>query len=450
MRGLRSFLLLLIILAGLGAYIYFVESKREPGTGNNREKVFSVETDAIDEITIRAESGDATTVKKTGETWQIVQPATLEPDPSEIAVITSNLVNLEIQRVIDENPSDLAEFGLATPRAELTFKAGGQEHKILLGRKTPPGTDVYVKLANQPRVFLVPSYIEASFSRTTFDLRDKTVLKFDGDAVDTVTITMPSRTMRFAKRDNEWRLVAPFDARANSSAIEGLVNQVTSLEMKSIATEDPKSLAEFGLDKPAVSVQLTSGSSQATLVIGKEAGEELVFAKDQARPAVLRIEASVLDDLKKNPGEYRQTDLFDARPFNTTRLEIVRKGEAFAFEKTKVKNKEGQEEEKWRQAAPTSADVDPAKMDNLLTAVTQARALSFVDSTAKTGLNNPELSIAVTSGDSRRESVTFNRTGSDTFAARTGEPGAAKVEAATLDNIVKALEELQKPAEKKN
>ncbi len=60
------------------------------------------------------------------------------------------------------------------------------------------------------------------------------------------------------------------------------------------------------------------------------------------------------------------------------------------FEKTKTKNKEGQDEEKWKQTAPTARDVDQTTVDNLLSAVTAARATSFVDSAAKTGLDKPE------------------------------------------------------------
>ena len=36
---------------------------------------------------------------------------------------------------------------------------------------------------------------------------------------------------------------------------------------------------------------------------------------------------SLLEDLKKDAGEYRQKDIFDARAFNTTRIEIARGGE---------------------------------------------------------------------------------------------------------------------------
>ncbi len=74
MRGVRSFLLLVVVGLGLGGYLYFVESKRDPSDADKKEKVFKVESDKIDELTVKSESGERTTLKKTGNDWQIVEP----------------------------------------------------------------------------------------------------------------------------------------------------------------------------------------------------------------------------------------------------------------------------------------------------------------------------------------------------------------------------------------
>src|SRR3989304_140697 len=80
------------------------------------------------------------------------------PDAAEASGITSNLASMEIQRVIDEAPADLKEYGLAEPRIEVSFKSGGQEHRLLIGQKTPPGSDLYAKLADKKKGFLVPAF----------------------------------------------------------------------------------------------------------------------------------------------------------------------------------------------------------------------------------------------------------------------------------------------------
>jgi hypothetical protein len=443
MRGLRSFLLLLVVGVPLIGYAVY-ESKREPPDADKKEKVFTVEGDKIEELTVKSESGEQTTLRKSGTDWQITQPIAEKSDGADVTGITSGLAGLEQQRLIDDNPTNLAEYGLEPARMEITFKAGGQEHKLLVGRKTPPGTDLYAKLGNQKKVFLIPSYLDATFNKKTFDFRDKTVLKLDRDKIDGLGIVTTARTLQFTKAGSEWRMTAPVAARADFTTVDGLISRLNTLQMKTIVAPEAPKLAEYGLDKPDVTVQIGSGSSQAVLLIGKEAGEGVVYAKDQSRPAVITIEKALTDDLKKEIGDFRQRDLFDARAFNATRVEVVRGSDTFAFEKTKTKNKDGQDEEKWRQVSPTARDSDQSKVENLVSAITSARATGFVDSAAKTGLDKPELSIAIKFEEGKREEkTTFARSGADGYAARAGEPGAAKVDIAAIENIVKSLEGLK-------
>jgi hypothetical protein len=446
MRGLRTFLGLVVILLALGAYVYFVESKRTPGDdGPDREKVFSVESDKIEEISIEAEGGERTTLRKSGSDWQIVSPITARPDSAEVSGITTNLSTLEMQSVVDENPPDLKEYGLADPRIEVRFKAGGEDRTLQIGQKTPPGTDLYAKTAASNRVFLIPSYLESTFNRKTFDLRNKTAIRVERDKLDALEIAIGDRTLRFAKANSEWNMTAPTQGRADYSAVESLSGRIAGLQMKSIVAEDKADLKKFGLEKPAATVRIGTGSSQATLEVGSKADETSVYARDTSRPVVFTIDSTILEDFRKDPFEYRQKDLFDARSFNSTRLEIVRAGQTFVFEKTKGKNKEGQDEETWRQVSPQAKDVDQSKVESLLSAITGAQAKALGDAAARKALEKPELTVAIKFDEGRREDrVSFARSGSNGYALRASEGTPVTVDVSTIDGIVKALEELNK------
>jgi Domain of unknown function (DUF4340) len=441
MRGVRLLILLLIAIP-LGWYAYR-DSKKTPGDDTpKKDKVFSVEADKIDEVEIKSESGDRTALKKKGSDWEIVQPVVGPSDQPAVSSITSNLASLEIQRVVDENPANLKEFGLASPRIEVAYKSGGQQRRLQIGDKTPTGSDLYAKLADNNRVFLIPAYLESTFNHGTFDLRDKTVLKVDREQLDRLEVVTDKRTERFEKKNGEWIIVEPAVGKAEFSAVDNLVSRVSSLQMKSIVN-DAADLGTYGLDKPAATVRVGSGSSLATLLIGKNAESATVYAKDAARPAVFTIESTLVDDLKKDVSDYRLKDLFDARSFNTTRAEIARNGQTSTFEKTKTKDKDGKEQEKWRQTAPAAKDVDASKVEAFISAASAARATGFADSTAKTGLDKPELTVSFTYDDGKQERVSFARAGGTAYASRAGSPGAAKVDASTIDSIIKALEDVK-------
>ena len=437
MKGLRSFLVLLGVAAALGGYLYY-DAKREPGDGIKLEKVFAgLAADKIERVTVKSATGDQTTVEKQGAAWQVTQPSASAADDVELSGITSNLASLEVQRVVEEQPSDLKEYGLDPAKIEVTFKFAGKDQKLLLGQKTPTGTDLYAKLPDRPRVFLVSSYLETTFSKSTFDLRDKTILKIDRDKVERVEIETPDRTLQVAKQGADWRITSPIEARADFSAVEGIIGRLNTAPMKSLVSSDAAAdLKQYGLDKPAATVRVTSGSAQAGLAIGKSAGEGAVYARDLSRPLVFTVESALFDELKKPADDFRVKDLFDARAFNTTRIEITRGGQTMTLEKEKGKDT-------WTQVTPSAKPADAAKVDALLTALTSARAASFVEKPAGTGLETPEVTITIAYEDGQKhEKVAFARKGADAFARRDGD-AAAKIDAPTLDGIIKALDALK-------
>src|SRR5690349_2509207 len=113
MRGLKSTIALLVVLGGLVAYIYFVDSKR-PATGpDTKEKAFtSLAADQIEAVELKAESGETARVEKTGETWNLVEPEKVEADSVALSSLTTTIAGLEIERVVDENPTDIKQYGL--------------------------------------------------------------------------------------------------------------------------------------------------------------------------------------------------------------------------------------------------------------------------------------------------------------------------------------------------
>lgn len=448
MRGLRSTLALAVVLAGLGAYIYFVTNKKVDDTGTPKlERVFaSLASDNIDEITVKSESGDTTTMRRTGPIWHITSPVTASVDEMAIASLTNGLSSLELSRVIDENPTDLNAYGLATPRVEVDFKIIGDDtaRKLMLGEKSPTGAQLFAKRNDEKRVFLVPAYQDTTFNKATLDLRDKTLLKFDREKADGIELVADGKTVQLVKSDADWKMLKPLQTKADTGAVEALVGRLQAAQAKSIAAESvtPADLKKFGLDKPSVTVNVNVGSARSTVVLGSVAPDKTVYARDLSKGTIVTIEGSLADDLKKGAGEYRAKELFEFRPYNTSHVEITRNGQAITFDLTKGTGANALGT--WKRTSPNPADLNHDKMETFLTRLSNLRATSFVDSTAKTGLDKPVFTVKATFDDSKHNEAAFGRAGSDIYASRPGEAGAAKVEAADFDDMLKALDEVAK------
>jgi hypothetical protein len=445
MRGGKSFLLLLVLAVGIGAYAYFVESKGETSRAASvkREKVFTVDSDKIEEIEVKAATGEVTKLKKDAGTWRITSPAGLESDPAEAGAITTALAGLEQERVVEEKPASLKEFGLDPARVSITFRAAGETtaRKLNLGMKTPIGSDIYATVDGNPKVFLIGAFREDSLNKTTFNLRDKTVLKFDRDGANQLTIDDGKKPMQFTKQGAKWRITQPVTTAADFTAVDGLIGRIFQSRMKSYVADDGTTdLKKYGLDKPAYIVKVRAGSAEAQLALGTKADDTSVYARDLSRPNIFTLESTLVDDLKRTPSDMRQKDVFDFRTFTAVGIDIVRGGQTYTF----AKGDAG-----WKLTKPSAKDLDQPKVDTMLTNFSGLSAESFVDAAAA---SSDETVVTARYGDPAApvtETVTFRiipARGKDAnptvHAIRQGEKGAAVLTALAFDKAMAAFKEL--------
>ncbi|MBP1636776.1 MAG: hypothetical protein H6Q10_3350 [Acidobacteria bacterium] len=445
MRSFKSVGVLAAVLAALAAYVFFVERKKpaEP-EAEARPKVFEVSAEKIAELMVRSGS-DRTVVRKVDGQWRVVEPIEAKADEAEVSGITSAIATLENVRVVDEAPSDLAQYGLAKPAVEVGFRADGEKtmRHLRLGDKTPTQGEMYASRGGR-QVFLVPSYLETSFAKSTFDLRDKGILAFARDKVDRVTVEGGAQPTSVVKSGTDWLLKSPLEAPADYGSVEGLIGRLETGRMTSIAEQQAGDLGRYGLDKPSLTVTVGAGSAQASLQVGTKAADGGYYARDLSRPLVFVVEASLVDELKKPADDLRSKDVFAFRPFNATGVELVRGTDAVALEKAKGPGKDAAE--KWRRVKPAAGDLDQAKVDDLLGRLSNLRAESFQppDSAAAKALSSPALAVTARYGEDRKqETVRFARVGADVYAGVPNQPGALKVPAGDFDAALKAIDALK-------
>src|SRR5688572_24561112 len=288
MRGIRSTLLLIVVLAGLVGYIYYLNGRESTGT-DTKEKVFSaVKEDDIEDVRIKSADGQTTRVQKADGTWKIVEPEAAPADQTELSSIASSLATLEVQSVVDEKASDLKQYGLEPARIEVEFRSKGEKEakRIEIGERTQTGGDLYARFPGQPRVILLSSFLETTFNKNTFALRDKSVIQIDRDKVDRIEIQKDGKpAVTLAKAGMDWRIVAPLAARADFAAVEGSLERLSSAQMQGIVSPAGTDEKKYKLNPPVASITTAAGSSRATLLFGATENA-LVYAKDTARPIV--------------------------------------------------------------------------------------------------------------------------------------------------------------------
>lgn len=446
MRGLRSTLILLVVALGLGGYLYCIDAKRPVEDANAKKKVFAYDTEKINQLQITSSGGDITALRKDAAgTWTLFRPSDVAADRNNVSEIVTNLANLEEDRVVEENASDLKVYGLAEPRIDVTFNVEGEKEpkRILFGDKNPTGVGIYAKLPGDNRVFIVANSLDTTLNRSSFDLRDKTALVFDQEKVDSVTLAAGTQTLRLERSGQDWKLVQPVQAPADFVAVQGLLGQLQSAQMTNLKDQpqDLKDFKQYGLDKPGVVATLGMGASTMTLELGGPA-DMGVWARDRSKPAVFSIASGTADELRKTAFDFRRKEIFEFRPFNTARFEITRGKDTRVFERVKGTGENAVDT--WKQVAPADKTVDSSNFEGALLEFSNLRAASFSDRAPSAGAGNGLATITVKFDDGKKEErVTFGRTGADVLATRPDQPGAMKVEMGKFDTAIQKLDSIQ-------
>jgi hypothetical protein len=462
----------LVLLAALGSYLWFVERKKEIKPEGERDKVpvLAVDKAKAKEIEITS-GGETLKVAKDGAGWKVVRPFQAPADASAVDSILASLEKVEADEVVVEKAASLADYGLDKPSRTVSVSVEGAASPLALhfGAKSPDGASLYASQPGSARVYLLPSWIEGSFDKKPFDLRDRDLLHVKRDDVRQLEVTGPEGGYALARTDaGEWTFTRPIATRAGRWAIDGLLGTVENLRMESVATENAgaKELARFGLDAPSRTVSLVTKDGQAkTLEIGAgvpdpaaspsptpSAGAKTekpappkptkYYAREKASGLVAVVPATLADDLAKGMGELRAKRLLEVATYEAEGFDVTAAGAKKSYAKSTTKDKDGFDKSQWRRTAPDKKDLDTTKVEDALFKL-GAEVTEFVDEPqppAAYGLDAPVLKVAVKSkGES---SVEVGKKDGAYYARRTGDAAILKLDTAKAEELLKAFAEL--------
>jgi hypothetical protein len=440
----------LLVAIALGAYIYFVESKREPTPDKVKEKVFTLDKSKVEGLSLSAPGQEAVTLVREAAGWRMTAPVATAADVQEADGLVSSLETLETDQVVAESASDLAEYGLATPRSTVTVRLKGTPEPLVLqiGDKTPDGSAVYARVPPKPRVFTLPSFLETSFTKKPFDLRDRSVLHLQRDAVTALDIRGPEGAYALAKdAKGEWAFVRPLATRAGRWSVDALVGTLEGLRMEGIAAETAPDLARLGLAPPArtVTVGLAGGATIA-LEIGNSPSEGRFHAHVAGSPLVAIIPGALPGDLAKGMKELRARRLLEVSTYDVEGMDVEAAGVKRVYARTSSKDEQGGDVHKWKRTAPDAKDVDTNKVQDALFGVGGLEVLDFVDAPAALttyGLDAPALRVALRHAGGRPP-VWFEVGSKDGayYGRREGDVAVLKLDATKAADLVKAFSEL--------
>jgi hypothetical protein len=270
---------------------------------------------------------------------------------------------MERESTIEPNAEDLSIFGLDPSQSSVKLTTdAGEEHTVIFGNNNPTGNSAYAALPGQKEVFLVLGSVVNSFDKKLDDLRNRSVLDFQQQDVQSLNLKNPEGDFKLTKdADDRWWIEGKAKIAADSPGIRGILNALSMAEIEEFFDENRDDYANLKLEKPFIDVSLTYGPDKAIkhLIIGSEKSEirsktgkrlesadspqagsetgetpEIYLAEDQSREDLFFVDKELVDKLIQSHHDLRDKALASFQRWDIDSMSLTNSQGSYAFTKT--------------------------------------------------------------------------------------------------------------------
>jgi len=310
-------------------------------------------------------------------------------DKREIETFLNRFTRINAREFIDDNPADLAPYGLAAGGRQLTVTVAflarnadtAETRTITLGLKTGgAGSErVFAKLAGRPTVFTLPASMLSDLQPSTLRLRDKAVLPITAETIARIELTLESESMTLVKTGEKWNITAPTAARANQQRAGLILDRLATLKAM-VFRREKASEVQFGFDRPRGVIRLfeTGSDKPVTLEIGADSPAGAVaFVRSSSADVVASVGASEVRILLASPVCYYDATLWRLPDgADISRIALKRPRDTVEL----ADGPGGQ----WRLTKPLDAPVDTENVNSILDHLDDLTATRIVSVGTKT------------------------------------------------------------------
>lgn len=234
-------------------------------------------------------------------------------------------------------------------------------------------------------------------------------------AVDTLALVLPALkasqvtsveyhatnlTVRVEQTNESWRMTAPLNYPGRKANIEALIEECRKLNHKlTIPARDvknqPRGLADYGLEPPAATLKMRQGGTDIELRIGmKTPVGNLLYLQLAGSQDVLVTDAAFLNYLPRTASDWRDVALLNLAGLNFNRLEMRPRPPGFEVVKTNGL---------WRMSWPIDARADNPRLNLLIDQLQRWPVAQFLIDDPRVdleplGLSPPQAELVIGNG----------------------------------------------------
>ncbi len=348
----KSLLILTVLVAALGAFVWFGRELPSTDELEAREKrVLSIEPEEVMGLEIErgaetvaltrlAEVEPDETSGATAGEWQLDRPVVARADSAVVDGLMRRLATLEKERTLED--VERAAVGLDEPRARVRLTTDVGETVLEIGAEVPASSTMTLAIEGEPPVYVVASSIWSDLTREPSEWRDKNLFTGQRAAIERIVLDRSGERVVLARRGDDFWVESPLADRADQIAVNALVSAITGLRAERFVGPGEVDAGQLGLDPPvaAIEVALAGGASPMRLQIGAretateesaaEAGAAIPGGEGQQVPPtylaadgeIVTTRATLTEHALRAADEWRSKDLVSGEVYELRRVEV--------------------------------------------------------------------------------------------------------------------------------
>ncbi|HRD02321.1 MAG TPA: DUF4340 domain-containing protein [Candidatus Saccharicenans sp.] len=414
MKFKTTIILLIVFILVLGG-VLLVEhkSKQAKGKKEKEEMLTDFQVSDVEKLQLTGPGQTSITIKKDEQdNWQIIEPLVAQADSYEVNSLLETLASLRIEHVVDSQPADLKEYGFTQKEIKIWLKEQNEPVVILTGMDSPLDGTLYARRGDESKVVLLPGYVKSSLDKNLFDLRNKQIIEFDPNEVQSIEFRSKEIAWKLAKKEDGWYLVSPVEALASSSRVDSMLYSISTIKAKDYLAEEksPEDLKSYGLDQPEYSLRLVLADGRE-IILSLNKKDEKVMATSTHLAKIVEVDSQIISDISLKANELREKKIALFNSWEAFELTVKKSDRSFSVIKEKSAEK-GPEEENWYLIGENGQKelADSSKVESFLRKLEYLEAIDFVDqpeASKNYGLDKPEyeITIKVQNEDNKGKSI---------------------------------------------
>ena len=355
----------LVALAGVYAWLRLKPAPAAPAYEEGAKKELSkLDAEKLVKLVLSDRPEGTLTLLKRDGGWVLDPASPVKLDTTSVDDLVYSFTALFAERTIEEQPADLAPYGLVPPRAVArAYLDDGTVKTIRLGDATPTGNTYYLQIEGDPAVYSVWMNHGQHFHWKVADLRSKSLLTTikpeevsyykarlrSGQTIEIVEKT-PDESKQFQLGFGKYLMVKPYPAPrgVDGEKFDPMLQGPSSIDVAEFVDDSPADLARYGLEKPWGELLVRDKAGTLHLLFGADRGTDRVCFQVAGERAVYAVDKYKLDFLGTKPFDIVDKFLFIPSIDHLERLDVTVGGKTHSFTLSRATTKateEGAEDE---------------------------------------------------------------------------------------------------------